>query len=116
MPDEILTPNPPQAPTSGARPYWLPDTRGFLAFGIWLMITVVVIVLLIRPPQLDEKASSLLYTILGILIGCFKDVYGFSFNSTQASEDKNRTIDKLGTSLATSVPLAANSTLDSNKE
>lgn len=102
----IITPDPPNPPTVGARPYWLPDTRGFLAGGIVVLIFVIVMTLLWHPAPLTEQQSALLYTVLGILLGCFKDVYGFSFNSTQASEDKSKTIAGMGASLANSVPVA----------
>lgn len=105
-PETIITPDPPRAPTVGARPYWMPDTRGFLAGGIWLMIAGIVFFLLLRPVQMDERVSNLLSTILGILIGCFKDVYSFSFNSTQSDQDKNKTIADANVALAGSVPAA----------
>ena len=100
----IITQDPPNVPTVGARPYWLPDTRGFLAASIVFLIFVIVMTLMWHPVPLTEQQSALLYTVLGILLGCFKDVYGFSFNSTQAGEDKNKTIASMGASLANSVP------------
>lgn len=101
---DILTPDPPNVPMAGARPYWLPDTKGWLAAGIVLLIMVIVMVLLLRPITMDERVSNLLSMVLGVLLACFKDVYGFNFNSTQASEDKNKTIAQLGGALATSTP------------
>lgn len=102
---DILTPDPPNVPLSGARPYWMPDTKGWLACGIVLLVMVIVLVLLLRPVTMDERISNLLSAILGVLLACFKDVFAYFFNSTQASEDKNRTIAQLGASLATSTPV-----------
>lgn len=86
------------------QPYWYPTIRGFLTASIVFLIMAIVFILMLRPPQVDERISNLLSGILGILIGCFKDVYSFNFNSTQASEDKNKTISDQSKALATSTP------------
>ena len=105
MADEIITPDPLNVPTVGARPFWLPDTRGFLAVSIVVMMFIIVLTLMWHPISMDERVSNLLSGILGILIATFKDVYSFSFNSTQASEDKSKTIASLGDTLGKSVPV-----------
>lgn len=108
MPDEvaadIITPDPPNAPTVGARPFWLPDTRGFLAGAIVILIFFIVLTLMWHPMTMEERIFNLFYLVLGILISTFKDVYNFSFSSTQAGEDKTKAIASLGASLANSVP------------
>lgn len=99
-------------------PPWVPDTQGFLAIAIVLLIAAIALILLVRPPSMDEKTSNVLSAILGILIGCFKDVYSFFFGSSSGSkmlasvvaksnETRDATIATMGTSLAASTPPAA---------
>lgn len=106
MPDERpVAPVVIVSPEAGPQPpYWFPTPRSFLTVAIVLLIMSIVWMLMLRPPQLDERISNLLSGILGILIGCFKDVYSFNFNSTQASEDKNKTISDQSRALAVSTP------------
>jgi uncharacterized membrane protein len=77
------------------KPFWFPDTKGFLAISIVFLIALVVVVLLIRPPTFEEKIYNTFSLILGILLSNFKDVFSFEFNSSKGSDDKNKTIDKL---------------------
>lgn len=71
------------------RPFWLPDTQGFLAVAIIALIAVVVLILLTRPPAIDERTSGVLMTIVGVLIACLKDVYSFFFGSSKGSQSKD---------------------------
>lgn len=71
------------------RPFWLPDTQGFLAIGIVGLVGSVLILLLLHPIVLDDKTTSLLQVMLGILLGSFKDVYSFFFGSSKGSEKKD---------------------------
>lgn len=98
-------------------PQWLPDTQGFLAIAIVLVVAFVVVVLLVHPPSMDEQTRNILMLILGILLGCFKDVYQFNFGSSSGSkmlasvvaksnESRDATIATLGTNLAASAPVA----------
>lgn len=103
----ILTPDPPRPPIIGARPWWMPDTKGFLAMAIVFLITFLLCMLLLKPINLDERTSQLIAGIIGMLVSKFNDVYAHFFNSTQASQDKDRTIETLGAAAATSVPVSA---------
>lgn len=71
------------------RPFWLPDTQGFLAIAIVGLIGAVLILLLLHPIALDDKTTGLLQIMLGILLGSFKDVYSFFFGSSKGSEKKD---------------------------
>lgn len=95
-------------------PFWWPGIRGFLSGAIVLLIVSITLVLLARPPQLDERTSNVLAMILGVLLGCFKDVYNYNFSSTQASQEKDRTIAEQGKALAGSapVPMTTTTTVD----
>lgn len=69
--------------------WWMPDTQGFLAIAIIGLIAIVVLILLIHPPMMDERTSGVLMTLIGVLIGCLKDVYSFFFGSSKGSEKKD---------------------------
>lgn len=69
--------------------WWMLDTQGALAVAIILLISVIVLVLLVHPPQIDERTSGVLMTIVGVLIACLKDVYSFFFGSSKGSEKKD---------------------------
>lgn len=71
------------------KPYWLPDTQGFLAVAIILIIATVTLILLTSPPLIDERTSGVLMTVVGVLIACLKDVYSFFFGSSRGSEKKD---------------------------
>lgn len=77
-----------------AKPYWMPDTQGFLAIAIILLMAMIVMVLLMKPPAIDERTSGVLMTIVGVLIACLKDVYSFFFGSSRGSEKKDDAIIK----------------------
>lgn len=79
------------------KPYWMPDTQGFLAIAIMWLMAVIVLILLISPPQIDERTSGVLMTIVGVLIACMKDVYAFFFGSSKGSKDKDDAMVKLAT-------------------
>lgn len=77
------------------RPFWLPDTQGFLSVAIIALIAIVVLILLTRPPAIDERTSGVLMTIVGVLIACLKDVYSFFFGSSKGSDSKTETQNKI---------------------
>lgn len=95
-------------------PFWMPDTQGFLAIAIVVLMTVITIILLVHPPAVDEKTAQLLSIILGILIGCFKDVYNFFFSSSSGSKEKDKVAADMqvkgAETLATAVAAVAAST------
>jgi len=71
------------------KPFWMPDTQGFLAIAIVSLIGAVLVLLLTKPITLDDKTTGLLQVMLGILLGSFKDVYSFFFGSSKGSEKKD---------------------------
>lgn len=99
--------------TQAEKPAWLPDTQGFLAIAIIVLIGFIVAVLLIKPPAIDERVSGVLMTVIGVLIACLKDVYSFFFGSSKGSSEKDKTIQDfvgtgsgLPTTTVTTVPTA----------
>lgn len=77
------------------KPWWVPDTQGFLAIAIISLMALIVFILLTRPPQIDERTSGVLMTIVGVLIACLKDVYSFFFGSSRGSAAKDDVLNKL---------------------
>ncbi len=74
------------------RPVWLPDTQGFLATAIIVLIAAIVMLLLLRPIQLDAQVAGMLMALIGLLSGCLKDVYSFFFGSSTGSKDKDQAL------------------------
>lgn len=72
-----------------SRPFWLPDTQGFLSVAIITLISVITLILLTKPPTIDERTSGVLMTVVGVLIACLKDVYQYFFGSSKGSEKKD---------------------------
>lgn len=85
------------------RPYWLPDTQGFLAIAIISLMGIVVLILLNATPSFDDKTAGVLMTVLGVLTACLKDVYSFFFGSSQSSKNKDDTQAKVAEKLADKV-------------
>lgn len=84
------------------RPFWLPDTQGFLAIGIITVVSILAFILIAHPTSMDDKTSGAFMTLLGVLMGCLKDVYGFFFGSSKGSKDKDDAMVKLATEPSTS--------------
>lgn len=84
-------------PTVRPRPYWLPDTQGFLAIAIITLMGTVVLLLLQSEPKFDDKTAGVLMTVLGVLTACLKDVYSFFFGSSKGEEKKGDVISNIAT-------------------
>jgi hypothetical protein len=83
------------AKRDASKPYWFPDTRGFLGGSMVLLIGFIVAMLIAAPPQIDERTSGVLMTIVGVLLACLKDVYGFAFGSSAGEKETKETISKI---------------------
>lgn len=71
------------------KPFWWPDTQGFLAVAIIFLISIIVLLLLLHPVQMDEGTRGVLMTVIGVLVASLKDVYAFFFGSSKGSEKKD---------------------------
>lgn len=69
------------------KPTWLPDTQGFLAIAILMIVGFVIVLLLYKPVAVENK--DILNVTLGVLLGSLKDVYSFFFGSSKGSEKKD---------------------------
>ena len=90
------------------KPYWMPDTQGFLAIAIIIVMATVILILLTKDyTNINDKVFGALLTLLGVLAGCFKDVYGFFFGSSSGSKNKDDAIAKIATTpIAPIAPIA----------
>ncbi len=88
-------------------PYWWPDANVlmqlFLASAIVVMVSYILFQLLTGKVSLDQAQNNLLMILFGVVLACFKDVYGYTFGSsagqkrqgeviTKSLEDKDRII------------------------
>jgi len=87
---------------NGSKPWFWPDTQGFLAIAIITVMAGIIFVMLFHTTTMDDRTQGVLMTVIGVLVGALKDVYGFYFNSSSQSRVKDETIK----SLAVSVPAA----------
>lgn len=71
------------------KPWWMPDTQGFLAVAILTLVGAVTFILLLHNSTMDDKTASALTLVLGILLAALKDVYSFFFGSSKGSEKKD---------------------------
>lgn len=74
------------------KPWYWPDTQGFLAVAIISIISVIVLVLLLCTVKMTDTVQGVLMTMIGVLTGCLKDVFGFYFSSSSGSKTKDDTI------------------------
>lgn len=84
------------------KPWFWPDTQGFLAVAIISIMSTIVLILLLRPVQMTDTVQGVLMTLIGVLTGCLKDVFAFYFNSSSGSRTKDETIKDM---VAAAVPL-----------
>ena len=74
------------------KPWYVPDTQGFLAVAIIVIISVIILILLLHPLQITDTVNGVLMTLIGVLAAELKDVYAFYFNSTSSSKAKDETL------------------------
>lgn len=89
------------------RPFWLPDTQGFLAIAIVMFMGTIVMFLLHSEPKFDDKTQGVLMVVLGVMTGCLKDVYSYFFGSSRGEEKKGDIISTIATQPTTPVVGAA---------
>lgn len=79
------------------KPFWMPDTQGFLAIAIIAVVSVIAFLLLQTSIKFDDKVAGAFMTLLGVLTACLKDVYSFFFGSSSGSKIKDDAMVKLAT-------------------
>lgn len=80
-------------------PYYWPDTQSlmqlFLSVSAVLLVWYVVQRLLAEGGlKIDQSVRDLVVFILGIIFGCFKDVYGYTFGSSAGQRKQGEAITK----------------------
>lgn len=101
MPTAVPVTPPPTKP----RPYWLPDTQGFLAIAIIVLMGTIVMFLLHSEPKFDDKTQGVLMIVLGVMTGCLKDVYSFFFGSSRGEDKKGDVISTIAQAPPPPVPV-----------
>ncbi len=77
-----------------------PEPQAVLAIAIVFIVSTIVFLLLLRPVTLAENVQGMLLTIIGVLVGCLKDVFGYYFNSSSSSRTKDDTIKNMAATAA----------------
>lgn len=72
------------------RPFWFPDMKGLLGIAIVLLVGLLSILIFVRPIKMEDQQLTTASMILGVLLGCFKDVYGWAFGSSSSSDAKTQ--------------------------
>jgi len=100
-------------------PYWWPDVNVLLQLilscAIVLMVGFILRQLLVGQFVLDQSQRDLLMVLLGVILACFKDVFGYTFGSsagqkrqgeviTESLKDKDKII---ATNVSTAADVAA---------
>ena len=88
------------------KPFWMPDTQGFLAIAIIGVIAALAFILVGSTIKFDDKVAGAFMTLLGVLTACLKDVYSFFFGSSKGSDKKDETQNAIVEKLTSSAPPA----------
>ncbi len=79
-------------------PYWWPDVNAImqlvLASAIVLMVGYILYQLLTGRVSLDQAQNNLLMILFGVVLACFKDVYGYTFGSSAGQKRQGEVITK----------------------
>lgn len=86
------------------KPFWVPDTQGFLAIAIIAVIAALAFILVGSSIKFDDKVAGAFMTLLGVLTACLKDVYSFFFGSSSGSAKKDETQGRIVEKLTSSAP------------
>lgn len=99
MPDNTTQQQPP-------RPFWLPDTQGFLASGLLLMLFILLIMLIYGPTEsMKGEVLAVVTTIVGVLVGSLSGVYTYFFPGSKDVSGNNDALKQIA--LAPSPPPVA---------
>jgi hypothetical protein len=74
------------------KPWYWPDTQGFLAVAIITIMSAIVLILLLHAVQMTDTVQGVLMTIIGVLAGTLKEVYSYYFSSSSGSKAKDETL------------------------
>ena len=81
-----------------AAPYWWPDANVimqlFLAAAVVVMVGYILHQLLEGKVSLEQAQRDLLMILFGIILGCFKDVYAYTFGSSAGQKRQGELINK----------------------
>lgn len=79
-------------------PYWWPEVNTLLqlilALAIVAMVGFILHQLLAGKFALDQSQRDLLMVLLGVILACFKDVFGYTFGSSAGQKRQGEVITK----------------------
>ncbi len=79
-------------------PFYWPDAnvlmQMFLAVSVVVMVGYILHQLLEGKVSLEQAQRDLLMILFGIILGCFKDVYGYTFGSSAGQKRQGEVITK----------------------
>lgn len=81
------------------RPWYVPETRDFIATLLIIATVVVIIVLIFRPIATDNQLLNVM--LGGLMTVGFANVITYYFGSSSGSKDKDDTISKMAVSAST---------------
>ncbi len=70
----------------------MPEPRTVLAYTITIAFIGVLVMLMLRPVELDDKTANILNILLGAMVGQLVNVYQFFFGSSSGSKDKDEAL------------------------
>lgn len=87
------------------KPWFWPDTQGFLAVAIITIMSAIVMILLLKTVQMTDTVQGVLLTIIGVLAKTLTDVYAYYFNSSVSSRNKDETIKAMAETASVTAPV-----------
>lgn len=84
----------------GPKPWFWPDTQGFLAVAIITIVSAILLIFLLHPISISDTVQGVVMTIVGVLVGALKDVIAYYFNSSSGSRTKDETINAMASTAA----------------
>lgn len=80
-------------------PFWWPDSQVVMQLLlacaiIWMVGFILTQLFSSGTVKIDPSARDLVMVIIGIILGAFKDVFGFTFGSTAADKQKGEVINR----------------------
>lgn len=79
-------------------PYWWPETRSlmqlFLSASIVFMVGFILYQLMKMQVKLEQDQRDLLMILFGIVLGCFKDVYSYTYGSSASARAQGEAINE----------------------
>jgi Ca2+/H+ antiporter len=64
-------------------------------FGVTAPVAILVYLLAYGMPKMDKEISLMIGTLIGMIVGEYKTIFGYFFGSSAGSKDKSEAIKKM---------------------